>query len=510
MSRLPSRWRQRIWRPRSVRGRLVATYTVVAIVLATGGFGVFVVLLNRGLDASVNATLQGRVAPLVTSVANGPPGAVPDTGLAPPEHSASAAARPGTGSAGSTGGTGANTVPHVYGFSIVYQPDGTIVQADPATLRVSPLTATQLERAGKGAAYFTVGREEDELRVLAVPVTRADGTWIVAVGSNVDVVSDAANKAIRDLLLAVPVLILVAAVGAWLLSGAALRPVDRLRSDAARLGAHDPESRLRVPETADELARLAETFNGLLDRLQNSLARQRNLVADAGHELRTPLAVLRTELDLADRPNRSRDDLADAITHARLEVDRLCQLAEDLLFLARADEHGALIASAPIDLTAVVNDAARAARAAAGRKSISLVTEIGEPAPVRGDPSALRRALDNLVSNALRATPTGGTVTVSTERSGWTATVTVADTGPGFPQEFLAHAFERFRRPDSSRTAVTGGAGLGLAIVAEIVRAHHGAVHADNRPGGGAVVTITLPVPASADPLAATETAASI
>jgi two-component system, OmpR family, sensor kinase len=322
-------------------------------------------------------------------------------------------------------------------------------------------------------------------------------------------VTDAANKAVRDLLLAVPVLILVAAVGAWLLSGAALRPVDRLRSDAARLGAHDPESRLRVPQTADELARLADTFNGLLDRLQNSLARQQNLVADAGHELRTPLAVLRTELDLADRPNRSRDDLAEAITHARLEVDRLCQLAEDLLFLARADEHRALIAPTPIDLATVAGGAARAARASANHKSISLVSEASEPVPVEGDPSALRRAMDNLVGNALRATPPGGTVTVSTELSGRMAVVTVADTGSGFPAEFLDHAFERFRRPDSSRTAVTGGAGLGLAIVAEIVRAHHGTVHADNRPGGGAVVTVTLPVPASVDPLATAGTAVS-
>jgi hypothetical protein len=254
-----------------------------------------------------------------------------------------------------------------------------------------------------------------------------------------------------------------------------------------------------VPETADELARLADTFNGLLDRLQRSVTRQRDLVADAGHELRTPLAVLRTELDLADRPNRSRTDLADSITHARSEVDRLCQLAEDLLFLARADEHAALLALSATDLSEVVSDAVRAARGGADRAGVNLVSDIAERLPAWADASALRRAIDNLVANALRATPAGGTVTVAASRDEGGTTISVADSGPGFPADFLPHAFERFRRPDGSRTAITGGVGLGLAIVAEIARAHHGSVQAANRPVGGAVITLVLP------PLAVTD-----
>jgi two-component system, OmpR family, sensor kinase len=495
--RVDRTWRR--YRPRSVRSRLVATYTVVALVLAAGGFGVFAVLLHRGLNASLDVSLQARVAPLADSVAGLAAGGSVDTAPSGPDAGTQASGDPDHDRLG------------VDSFSVVYRPDGGIAQIEPTTLRVSPLLPIQVAQARRASTYFTIGAEESELRVLGTPVAGPGGTWVVAVGSNLDTVTDAANRAIGELLLTLPFLILVAAVGAWLLSGAALRPVERLRSDAARLGANDPQSRLRVPETADELARLADTFNGLLDRLQRSVTRQRDLVADAGHELRTPLAVLRTELDLADRPNRSRTDLADSITHARSEVDRLCQLAEDLLFLARADEHAALLALSATDLSEVLSDAVRAARGGADRAGVILVSDIPERLPARADPSALRRAIDNLVANALRATPPGGTVTVAASRDEGATTISVADSGPGFPADFLPHAFERFRRPDGSRTAITGGAGLGLAIVAEIARAHLGSVQATNRPGGGAVITLALPpLPATdSDPPSVRETATS-
>jgi two-component system OmpR family sensor kinase len=482
-------WRR--YRPRSVRARLVATYTVVAVVLAAGGIVVFSELLHKGLDASLDATLQTRLAPLVSSVQAPDAGGLAEAGpTAPDSNQALGPAR----AADEHGG-----VPAIDSFSVIYRPDGRIAQIEPTAPRFAPLTADQITRARNGPEQFNATIGDDQLRVSAAPVIRSDGTWVAAVGSNGDAVTDAADRATHELLLAVPFLILAAAVGAWLLSGAALRPVERLRSDAARLGAHDPESRLRVPDTADELARLAETFNGLLDRLQRSVARQRDLVADAGHELRTPLAVLRTELDLADGPRRSRADLADSITHARSEVDRLCQLAEDLLFLARADENAALIVPVPADLREVVNEATRAARASADLGSVHLISDVDEALPALADPSAVRRAMDNLLANAVRATPSDGTVTVSAHRDAHATVITVADTGPGFPEPFLAHAFERFRRPDDSRTAITGGAGLGLAIVAEIARAHQGSVTAANQPQGGALITLRLPDRSPAD-----------
>ncbi len=369
-------WRR--WRPRSVRARLVATYTVVAVVLAAGGIVVFSELLHKGLDASLDATLQTRLAPLVNSVQAPDAGGLAEAGPTAPDSNQAL----GPASASDDHGGG----PAIDSFSVIYRPDGRIAQIEPTAPRFAPLTADQIARARNGPEQFKTTIGDDQLRVWAAPVIRSDGTWVAAVGSNGDAVTDAADRATHELLLAVPFLILAAAVGAWLLSGAALRPVERLRSDAARLGAHDPKSRLRVPDTADELARLAETFNGLLDRLQRSVARQRDLVADAGHELRTPLAVLRTELDLADGPRRSRADLADSITHARSEVDRLCQLAEDLLFLARADENAALIVPVPADLREVVNEATRAARASADLGSVHLISDVDEALTRPGRP----------------------------------------------------------------------------------------------------------------------------
>ena len=478
-------------RPRSIRTRLVATYTVVAMVLAAAGLVLFAVLLRRGATASLDAALAARVKPLVSEAqaaarAGAPVGSVGAVGVD----------RPDAGSV-PTQGAGA-LAPAADAFTAVYWPDGQVVRLAPAQLRASPLSPAQIWGATGGPRHLVVALGDEQIRVLALPVHTAAGTWVVAAGTSLGPSAGAANEAIHQLEVAVPFLIVLAALSAWMLSGAALRPVERMRADADALGAHDPGSRLTVPATADELASLAVTFNALLDRLQRSLVRQRDLIADAGHELRTPLSVLRIELDLADDPAGSREELMDSVVHARREVERLSTLADDLLFLARADSGGSLVRLDETDITAVVGDSARAHRARAATEGVELVADVTDRVITQADPAAIRRGVDNLVVNALAATAAGGTVTVTVRPRPSGVTIAVVDTGAGFPEAFVAHAFERFARPDLARAPGAGGAGLGLAIVAEIAAAHHGTVGAVNNAGGGATVTITLPLGAFA------------
>ncbi len=377
-------------------------------------------------------------------------------------------------------------------FSLVYRPDGSLYSAEPASAAAIMRGTHELTEARRESTRLTVSAGEEPLRVLARPVVRSDGTWVVAVGTSLTPASAAADRAVRDLDIGVPVLVILTGIGAWLLAGASLRPVDRMRADASRLSQRDESGRISVPERTAELARLATTFNGLLDRADYSLDRQRKFVADTGHELRTPLAVLRIELELADSPSSTHAELAEAISHARSEAERLSKLADDMLFLARADSASPLVHLEPTALSVVIATAIRAHRAKADSLTIDLGLKCPETTYVLGDGAALRRIMDNLLSNSLAVTPPGGHVRVEARHDGEEVVVVVSDTGPGFPPDFLPHAFERFTRPDPARASGRHGAGLGLAIVAEIASAHGGRVSAGNRPDGGASVTLTL------------------
>jgi hypothetical protein len=234
-------------------------------------------------------------------------------------------------------------------------------------------------------------------------------------------------------------------------------------------------------------------MNELLGRLHTALARQRSFVSDASHELRTPFAVLAGELELASRPGRSPDELAEAVASAREEAARLSRITDDLLLLARSDESQLTARAEPASLSALLGSSADLARHRAASEGVVLEVRCPAELTARLDADLIRQAVDNLVDNALRFAPAGSQVDLVAEPDGSGVTITVADTGAGFPAEFLPHAFERFRRPDDGRSRAAGGAGLGLAIVAAIARAHGGTAVARNRPGGGAQVALQLP-----------------
>jgi signal transduction histidine kinase len=287
------------------------------------------------------------------------------------------------------------------------------------------------------------------------------------------------------------IFVVIGGLGAYWLAAAALSPVERMRREVAALSASESQAGVQLPRTRDELAALAGTMNDLLARMHEALARQRAFVADASHELRTPLAVLGAELELAGRPGRSREELVQATTSAEEEVARLTRLTNDLLILARSDEGMLPVRPAP---TLVRDLLERSADRAAGHEARAAVVVDADPALVATlDQDRIRQAVDNLVDNGLRFAPAGSQVSITAMAQGADLVIEVADEGPGFPARFLPDAFQRFRRPDEGRARPSGGAGLGLAIVAAIAAAHGGSASARNGSPSGAIVRLDLP-----------------
>jgi signal transduction histidine kinase len=308
---------------------------------------------------------------------------------------------------------------------------------------------------------------------------------IVVVGATLGDVIEARERLLLIMGTGGPVALLVVAVAGWLLAGAALRPVERMRREAAAVSASDPSRRLPVPQTGDELARLATTLNSMLDRLQEALERERRFVDDASHELRTPLATLRGEIDLALTRRRDAEELEASLRSAQEDVIRLERLADDLLVMART--RGGRIPVHRIQ-TSLVSLAARSVRSVDSLTAAGGVTIDVDASDemVEVDPERIEQAVRNLLENAIRHTAPGGVVRLSARRLDGFARFIVDDSGPGFPPGLLAHAFEPFTRGEMETASATG-AGLGLSIVQAIAEAHGGSASAENTPDGARV-----------------------
>ncbi len=370
-------------------------------------------------------------------------------------------------------------------------PQGRVLESS-EVLTEPLLSAGQLENLGSRQffdASVPLVDETVEARVFAVAL---DGDTALAVGTSVEEKAEALSDLSRLLWLGAPAALGVTTGMAWLLAGAALRPVERMRLEAATISANEPGRRLPVPETGDEIARLGDTLNSMLERLESALERERRFVDDASHELRTPLAILKAELDLALGKSRTHGELLAALHSAAEESDRVGRLAEDLLVLARADRGGLPVRPVQLDLSALLSDISDSFETVASGRGISIERRVPPNLQARVDPVRIRQAVCNLLDNAIRHSPPQGKVEMCAERGDGLISINVLDSGNGFALAFIDHAFEPFARADSSRARSEGGAGLGLAIVRAIAKAHGGTAVASNRDAGGAQVTLTL------------------
>jgi hypothetical protein len=374
---------------------------------------------------------------------------------------------------------------------LVQRLDGTTLEASPSAAGLA-LTPDQRNAALKGEVFLTTESTGQRARVLASTAPLGREKVLVQVGTDTDISDDAIERVQTALLVGGPFAVVLVAVGAWLLANAALRPVERMRREASAIGEHDPDRRLAVPATRDEVAALGATMNELLGRLHSALERERRFVGDASHELRTPLAILRTELELAGRPGRSASALRSAIAEATEETDRLIRLTEDLLLLARADNRQSILHAVPVDLRDLLENAVRRGRGRDRQPPVQL--DCPADLQVVADPDRLLQIVDNLVNNAIMHTPPGTPVrVVAAEVEAGHVAIEVIDDGPGLSPEFQPRAFDRFHRAEQARSRETGGAGLGLSIVRAIAEAHGGTADIVNRPEGGARATVLLP-----------------
>jgi len=397
------------------------------------------------------------------------------------------------------GAAGPATAPSVsppgdYVIQLV-DPGGHVRGASPDAGTVPLITADQLAQARQGRISVTNTADEEGLRIAAAPLAGPNSHpgWVAVAGESLETYDSTQGQVARELAVGGAAFVTVAGLGAYGLARAALSPVERLRRQVAAISGRGETSTIEVPSTRDEIAALAGTMNDLLGRLQGALARQRAFTADASHELRNPLAVLRGELELATRPGRTREDLVVAVRNATAEAERLTRLTDDLLLLARSDEDRLSLRRERTDIRRLLAASAglAASRLAEAGVTCRVDAQPGTYADI--DMGRIRQAVDNLVDNAMRFAPGGSVVVLAARADGGDLDIEVRDDGPGFPASFLPHAFERFRRPDSGRSRGDGGAGLGLAIVRAIVAAHGGVATASNRPGGGAVVRLCLP-----------------
>lgn len=335
---------------------------------------------------------------------------------------------------------------------------------------------------------------DEPARLLATPIDRRGHRLVLIVGATRENRAEALRSLGAKLLIAGPIALLLTTGFGYLLAASALRTVDAMRRRAAEISADSPGERLPVPPSGDELQRLGETLNAMLDRLQAALERERGFVAEAGHELRTPLALLRAELDFAVHYADSEQELRDAVQTASEETDRLVQLAGDLLLIASTDQGRLPLRSEPIVAYELLESVRKrfAWRAESQGRPLAEVQAPPELI-VTGDRLRLEQALGNLVDNSLRHGT--GTVRITACARNHSVEVHVSDQGPGFPADLLPRAFQRFSRADNARSG--SGAGLGLAIVDTVARAHHGTANAANHAQGGADVYLSLPLPAS-------------
>jgi heavy metal sensor kinase len=455
-----------------LRARLTMWYVglLAVVFVVLGGF--LILRLEAGLVRGLDESLATRAAQISLGLQGGCEGEFQDV-------------------------TGASLVglPQGESGAQLLSPQGRVVETtgDPAAAHPL-LTADQIGSVMTGATVtrtVRAGPDQEQFRVLAAALSFDACPGVIVVATSTDEVGRSVRELLVQLSIGIPIALLVAGAGGWWLTGRALAPVSRMTREADTIGIEHLDERIEVPAASDEIQRLAVTLNAMLDRLERGLEDKRRFAADASHELRTPLAVMRAELDVSLRDADLSASAREALESAREEVERMRSIVENLLMLARADDGSFELYRVPLDLAEVTEAVTENASALARPKRVALVTQ-GSSATVHGDRARIEQVVMNLVNNAIRFSPEGGRVIVTTWSRDGGAGCTVDDAGPGVSPELAGRIFERFVRADSARSN-DGGSGLGLAICNEIVTAHGGRIWLDPRPGTGGSFSFWLP-----------------
>jgi signal transduction histidine kinase len=454
-----------------VRVRLTLIAVAVTVLVSTVVGAWLVTSVERSLSSDLRRNELDSIAEVRAALASGvPPADVDLRGIA---------------SQASAGGL---TVQLIEGGRVL----ATTGPADPV-LGGSPVARTEAAASAAGTSGTTrqVDLPEGRYSLTSEALPTARGELAVLAASPLEPIRQSVLAVRNNLLIALPILVGVVGLLTWVLAGRALRPVESIRREVEEISGTTLSRRVPVPTSADEVARLAATMNAMLDRLEDSASRQQRFVADASHELRSPVAAIRTELEVAQRTAAPEDWPAIA-AQLLVEEARLERLIEDLLVLAALDEPEHAGRLETIALADVVTATPR--EPAEDRPGI--VVDLATDVAVRGIPIQLERVVTNLVDNAVRHADRA--VRVSLTSDGGTAVLEVDDDGPGIPVEDRTRVFDRFTRLDAhrSRGDGAGGSGLGLSLVRGIVAVHHGSVTIEDSPLGGTRVRVRLPLAA--------------
>ncbi len=368
-------------------------------------------------------------------------------------------------------------------------PEGSFTQLRDAAGALLPL-GYPITLTSDHPVYTTDRRDGHAVRVLTTRIQRGAKSYDALVASSLADLESVMKDFRQLLLLMIPAVLALACSGGYWISRRALAPVDEITRVAQSISVQNLAQRLLVPRTGDELERMSEAWNEVLERLDSAVKRIRQFTADASHELRTPLAFMRGTAELALRRDRTASEYQKSLRDILGETERMTELTESLLALARADD-GITMALSPTDLNAIIEDVVRQSQGVADSLGIVLKAETVDCAVAPANESAIRRLLLTLIDNALKHTQRGGVVTVSTAQANHGVTLAVQDTGEGIEPEALPHIFERFFRADTARSSGSG-VGLGLSIAQAIAHAHGSQIGVESQPGAGARFALVL------------------
>lgn len=359
-----------------------------------------------------------------------------------------------------------------------------------------PISILALRNAAKGIVTYETNRtiSTSPIRIVTVPILEGRRiTNIVQVASSLEDMEEALHTLFLILSITIPSALAVASLGGHFLANRALKPVDEVTNTARAITSHNLNKRIRIKKVKDEIGRLAETFNDMISRLDQSFKQIRQFSADASHELKTPLTVLRGEIDVALRRQRTAHHYKAILRSNLEEINNMTKVVDDLLLLSRADTGELNLVKTSTDLSEFLSEVQVQSQVLATPKSIDVYFHNNQKAYALADPLRLKSMMLNLIENGIKYSPEGGRIDITLKKEDSCAVIQISDQGIGIPQDALPYVFDRFFRVDKARSRQEGGSGLGLSICKWIAEGHNGSISVKSELGKGSTFTVRIP-----------------